>query len=252
MAVGEGEALTARGLSFVIPAWNERAGIERTVVAAREAGETLIADGEIAAFEIVVVDDASTDGTGDLLDRLTPDEPQLRVVHHDRNRGLGGAIRTGFSAAAGAHVLYTDADLPFDLAEVGRAFRLLRQHDADIVAMYRRDRHGEGPRRVVYSYGYNLLVRVALGLRLRDVNFAGKLMRREVVDAVELRSDGSFIDVELLARATAKGFRVVQFGVDYLPRTRGVSTLSSLPVIVDIVREMWSMLPELRSSGPLP
>lgn len=250
MAIGDGEALTARGLSFVLPAWNERAGIERTLDAVAEAGRALVDDGEIGAFEIVVVDDASTDGTGDLLDRLARDEPHLRVVHHDTNRGLGGAIRSGFAAARGAHLLYTDADLPFDLGETGRAFRLLRHRDADIVAMYRRDRHGEGPRRVVYSYGYNSLVRIALGVRLRDVNFAGKLMRREVVDALDLRSEGSFIDVELLSRATAKGFRVVQFGVDYLPRSRGVSTLSSVPVIVGILREMSSMLPELRAARP--
>lgn len=237
---------SARTLSFVLPAWNEESGLERAVRAAVEAGDHLVDDAVIGAFEIVVVDDASTDRTGEIADRLAVDDPRVRVVHHERNRTLGGAVRSGFDASVGEWVLYTDADLPFDLVEVATAFRLLRRYDADVVSAYRRSRRGEGPRRAVYSYVYNTVVHGVVGLRCRDVNFAGKLVTRRVLDAVELRSEGSFIDVELLAKAQRQGFRIVQFGVDYLPRTRGVSTLSSGRVIVGIVREMWTLLPEVR------
>jgi glycosyltransferase involved in cell wall biosynthesis len=235
-------------ITFFFPAWNEEEIIERTVAAAQEAGERLIADGEVASYEVLVVDDASTDATGPILDRLATEVPHLRVVHHDQNRKLGGSLKTGLAAAGGALVLYTDADLPFDLVEVSKAVRLLRIYEADVVSAYRHDRTGEGPRRLVYSYAYNQLVRLALGLRIRDVNFAFKLLRREVLDKVELRSEGSFIDVELLARAEAYGFRVIQFGVDYFPRTRGVSTLSSWPVIRRIVHEGRLLVPELRAA----
>jgi len=91
-----------------------------------------------------------------------------------------------------------------------------------------------------------------LGLRLRDVNFAFKLVRRDVLQRVQLRSEGSFIDVELLARAQRLGFHTIQFGVDYFPRRRGVSTLSSPAVIVKILREMCMLSRELRSITPLP
>ena len=223
------DVLDARGLTIFLPAWNEVEGITRAVAAATESGEALIAAGEIGEFEVLVVDDASTDGTGELLDGLAASDARVRVVHHAVNRRLGGAMKTGFTNARGAFVLYTDADLPFDLAE--------------------HDRTGEGPRRVVYSYAYNSLIHWLIGLRLRDVNFAAKLIRRDVLDAIELRSEGSFIDVELLAKAQRMGFRIIQFGVDYFPRTRGVSTLSSPTVIAKIIRELVALLPEIRAAG---
>ena len=218
------------------------------MAAAQEAGDRLVADGEVRAYDILVVDDASTDATGSILDRLAHELPFLHVVHHRANRKLGGSLKTGFATATGDLVLYTDADLPFDLVEVSKAVRLLRIYEADVVSAYRHDRTGEGPRRLLYSHAYNQLVRLVLGLRIRDVNFAFKLLRRQVLEKVELHSEGSFIDVELLARAEADGFRVIQFGVDYFPRTRGVSTLSSWPVIRRIVGEGRQLFPELRAA----
>ncbi len=137
--------------------------IRRTVAAAREAGERLVGDGHVAGFEIVLVDDASTDGTGKIADELAHDDPRIEVVHHPENRTLGGALKSGFAAATGDLVLYTDADLPCDLIEVDKALRLLRLYDADIVSAYRFDRTAEGPQRTVYSFVYNHLVRWALG-----------------------------------------------------------------------------------------
>jgi glycosyltransferase involved in cell wall biosynthesis len=235
-------------ITFFFPMWNEEEIIERTVAAAREAGRELVAEGEVDDYEVLIVDDASTDGTPGLADQLTAEDRHVRVVHHAENRKLGGSLKTGFAEARGALVLYTDADLPFDMREVAKAVRLLRIYEADLVSAYRHDRTGEGPRRLIYSYAYNQLVRLALGLRIRDVNFAFKLVKREVLAKVQLRSEGSFIDVELLARAEAEGFRTIQFGVDYFPRTRGVSTLSSFPVIRTIVREGSQLLPDLRAA----
>ena len=239
----------APDLTIFFPAYNEVEGLERTVVAAIEAGNLLVGLGEIDDYEVLVVDDASTDGTGDLADALAARHEEVRAVHHTVNRKLGGSIRTGLAEARGRWLLYTDADLPFDLFELEKAFRLLRHYDADIVAIYRHDRTGEGLRRLVYSYAYNSLIHTALGLRVRDVNFAGKLIRREVLDAVTLHSEGSFIDVELLAKAQRRGFRIIQFGVDYFPRSRGVSTLSSAPVILKMLREMAAIVPEIRADG---
>ncbi|WP_208028307.1 glycosyltransferase family 2 protein [Rhabdothermincola sediminis] len=239
-------------LTIFFPMWNEEATIERAVAAAFDAGDRLVATGEIGTFDILVIDDASTDNTPVIADKLAAEHEQLRVIHHERNRKLGGSLKTGFANATGELVLYTDADLPFDLAETTKAVRLLRIYEADIVSAYRFDRTGEGPRRLVYSYVYNHLVQLAFGLRLRDMNFAFKLLRRRVFDHIELKSEGSFIDVELLARAHRLGFHIVQFGVDYFPRTRGISTLSSNAVILQILREMWELRSDLRSLEPLP
>lgn len=237
-------------LTIIFPAWNEEAGLARTVAAAVEAGERLESDGAIGSLEVVIVDDASTDATGAIADGLAAADGRITVVHHPSNRGLGGAIRSGLAASTGDLVLYTDADLPFDLVELDKAVRVARVYDADVVSLYRLDRTGEGPRRFVYSYLYNHLIRLLFGLRVRDVNFAGKLIRRRVLDAVELRSEGSFIDVELLVSAQRRGFNVVQFGVDYFPRTRGVSTLSSWSTIFGILRELRDLRRDLGRVAP--
>ncbi len=226
--------------------------LDQTVPAATEAGEHLVEAGELDDYEIVLVDDGSTDGTGALIDEMAAADVHVQAVHHAHNRGLGAAIRSGFSAATGDIICYTDADLPFDLLLLGKAFRLLRIYDADIVSMYRFDRTAEGPKRYWFSHLYNWLVRYTLDVKLRDVNFAGKLIRRDVLDHTELRSEGSFLDVELIAQAQRLGYGIIQFGVDYFPRTRGESTLAAPSVILQIVRELRRERARLRGVEPLP
>jgi glycosyltransferase involved in cell wall biosynthesis len=238
-------------LSIFFPMWNEEQYLHRAVGAAQEICERLVADGEIKDYEIIVVDDASTDATGQLADDLAAADPHVRVVHHLVNRKLGGSIKSGFQAAKGDLVLYTDADLPFEMIELVRAVRVLRTYEADMVSAYRLDRTGEGPRRALYSWIYNGLIRAMFGTKLRDINFAFKLCRRRVLDHVSLVSEGSFIDAELVIRAQRSGFEIVQIGVDYFPRTRGVSTLSSPAVIRAMLREMRDLREELRSVTPV-
>jgi len=235
-----------RVLSVVIPMWNEIEMLPRTISAMSKQLDSLVAEGVLGNWELLFVNDASTDGCGELADEFAAGDPRIVVRHHPSNRKLGGSIRTGLSSASGDLVLYTDADLPFDPAEIRQAVHLLDLYDADVVAAYRLQRKGEGPLRFFYSYMYNSLVNALLGLRIRDVNFAFKLTRRWVVDSVQLKSEGSFIDAELLARARKEGAEIIQFGVDYFPRTRGVSTLSSPSVILKMLRELFSLGAELR------
>jgi glycosyltransferase involved in cell wall biosynthesis len=242
---GRPELVPFGKLSIFYPMWNEEEYIERALTAGRRAGDGLIERGEILDYELIVVDDASTDATGAIADRIAAEDPRVRVVHHERNRKLGGAIKTGFATATGDLILYTDADLPFDMAELPRAIRLLRDYDVDIISAYRFDRTGEGYLRTVYTFVYNVLIRSLFDVKARDINFAFKLCRARVFDHVELRSEGSFIDAELVIRATRLGYEMLQFGVDYFPRTRGVSTLSSPTVITTILREMWQLRSDL-------
>lgn len=231
--------------------WNEEAYIERTIRAAQEVCGELIEAGSIGDYEIIVVDDASTDRTPAMADAMSLADPRVKVVHHPVNRKLGGSIKTGFATATGDLVLYTDADLPFDMAEVHKAIRLIRYYDADIVSAFRFDRVGEGPSRAIYTFFYNVMIRRLFGVRMRDINFAFKLCRTRVFDHISLQSEGSFIDAELIIRARKLGYEVIQFGVDYFPRTRGESTLSSLSVIKKIVNEMFTLRRELRDIQPI-
>jgi glycosyltransferase involved in cell wall biosynthesis len=221
--------------------YNEEAYARRAVAAARAALETAIPD-----WEIVIVDDASTDGTAALADALAREDPRVRVIHNPRNRRLGGALRAGYAAATKDLVFYTDADLPVDLEVLPRAVRLLDYQQADVVAAYRFDRTSEGLGRALYTFCYNHLIRTLFGLRVRDVNFAFKLFRRSVLDKFTLTSEGSFIDAEFLLRARKAGCVIIQIGLDYFPRTRGTSTLGSVPVILAILRDMAARWRELR------
>ena len=213
-------AASSELLSIFFPMWNEEDYVERTIAAATAICTQMVDDGVIGDYELIIVDDKSTDRTPEIADALAENDSHVRVVHHPVNRKLGGTIKTGFETAKGDLVLYSDADLPFDFEEVPRAIRLLRLYDADLVSAYRFDRTGEGYTRAIYTFFYNLLVRTMFGVKARDINFAFKLLRRRVLDNIELRSEGSFIDAELIIRALRSGFELQQFGVDYFPRTR--------------------------------
>ena len=232
-------------LSIFFPMWNEQEYIERALNAARATCLELVSAGEILDYELIVVDDASTDSTPQIADRIAASDTHVRVVHHPVNRKLGGSIKTGFGAATGDLVLYTDADLPFDFAELSKAIRIMRLYESDVVSAYRHDRTDEGSSRAIYTFFYNLLIRIMFGVKMRDINFAFKLCKRSIFEHIALKSEGSFIDAELVIRAKKLGFTVTQFGVDYFPRTRGVSTLSSPAIIIKILREMRELRTEL-------
>jgi len=228
-------------VSLVIPMFNEEENIEHAVDFAVDALERHAGD-----YEIVVVDDASQDRSPEIVARLAAANPRIRMLRHTENRKLGATLKTGFAAARQDLVLYMDADLPFDPDVVGRAIQALLVTRADLIAGYRLDRTTEGFRRTVYSYLYNSLIGLLFGWPHRDINFSFKLIRREVLEAIELKSEGSLIDAELIVKAKNLGFVIQQLGLDYFPRTRGRSTLSSPAVILKIFRELLALYPEMR------
>ena len=228
-------------VSLVIPMFNEEENIEHAIDCAVAALERCAGD-----YEIVVVNDASTDRSAEIVARLSEANPRIRLLRHEVNRKLGATLKTGYAAARKDLVVYMDADLPFDPEGIGRAIQALKVTRADLVAGYRLDRTTEGFRRTVYSYLYNSLIGILFGWPHRDINFSFKLMRREVLEAVELKSEGSLIDAELIVKAKNLGFVIQQLGLDYFPRTRGRSTLSSPKVILKIFRELFTLYPEMR------
>lgn len=231
-------------ISLVFPAWNEEEYVERAITRALTVLSKLSGD-----FEIVVVDDASTDRTLEILQRVAQAHPQVRVLHHEVNQKLGGALKTGFSATTKDVIVYSDIDLPWDLHELERALHLMQYLEADMLCAFRLDRTSEGLKRIVYSFVYNSLVGALFDVQIKDINFSFKVIHRRVLESLELKSSGSFIDAELVVKAIRNGFRVFQMGVDYFPRTRGVSTLASPKVIFKMIRELAALYPETKKPG---
>ena len=231
-----------RSVSLVVPMRNEERSLPHLVDVALDALGRQADD-----WEVVLVDDASSDGTAAVAEERAAREPRIRIVRHAANRGLGGALKSGFEAASKEWVLYSDCDLPWDLDETGRVFRAAELTGADVVSGYRHDRTGEGTLRTIYSFLYNGLVHAAFGFPIRDVNFSCKLIRRSLLAGLPLESEGSFIDAELLVRLRNRGALIQQVGLDYFPRTRGVSTLSSPRTILRILRDLVRLAPALRA-----
>lgn len=217
-------------LSIVYPMYNEKDNIPIAVSEAVRVGYKIAPE-----IEIIVVDDASTDGCGAIADGLAERQPEVRVIHHKRNRKLGGSLQTGFNAATKQWVLYMDSDLPIKMDDALDAVPLT--DDADVVIGWRRSR-AESWRREFMSKVYNWLIRKTFNLHVTDVNFAFKLFKRELLDQIILTSEGSFIDAELLLELQRAGARIAEMGMDYYPRVAGVSTLASNGVVLVILREM--------------
>ena len=232
-------------LSLFFPAWNEEEYVERAVSRAKKVLERLSDD-----WEIIVVNDAATDRTREIAEGLSRADARVRCVSHEVNQKLGGAMKTGFSSSTKDIVIYSDMDLPFDLNELERALHLMDYLEADMICAFRFDRTSEGPKRIVYSFVYNLLIRSLFDVFVKDINFSFKVVHRRVLESLELKSQGSFIDAELVVKAIRKGFKVFQMGVDYFPRTRGVSTLASPSVIAKMVKELAGLYGEVRSPNP--
>jgi glycosyltransferase involved in cell wall biosynthesis len=232
------------GLTVVLPSFNEAPNIALAIHQARGA-----AAWNAEEFQIVVVDDGSTDGTFQIATDIASQVPNVRVVQHDRNRGYGAAIVSGLRAARMPWVLLTDADLQFDLDQLERFVPLTRE--ADLVLGWRIDRRDPLHRRL-NAAAWNWLMRRSFGLQVRDVDCAFKLIRREVVEDLPLTSAGAMISTELLVRAISRGARVREIGVDHAPRLAGESSGADPRVVLRALLELRRLRHELRGGYAAP
>jgi glycosyltransferase involved in cell wall biosynthesis len=193
-------------------------------------------------FEVIVVDDGSTDATAHIVERLRSEDPRVRLVRQERNRGYGAALRTGFAAASHEWVFFSDADAQFDIREI--AWLLPHTAEADAIVGYRVHRHDPIHRRL-FGRMWNLLVRALFGVRARDIDCAFKLLRRSLVADLPLRSEGAFVSTELLCRLAQRGARVVEVGVSHYPRRWGKQSGASPRVVVCAFVELWKLRREL-------
>jgi glycosyltransferase involved in cell wall biosynthesis len=224
-------------LSYFFPAHNEEANLEGLV---EEALETL--PGLADTFEIVIVDDGSRDRTGRIADELAGAHPGVvRAVHHATNLGYGAALLSGFQAAKHDHVAFTDGDRQFRVADVGRLIDRLAQPDRPEVVVGYRIKRADPLVRTLYARAYRLANRIFFGLRVRDVDCACKLFRREALAGLAVESGGAFFSAELLIKLQVAGRSVAEVGVPHHPRTAGSPTGARPSVVFRAVRDFWRL-----------
>ena len=242
----EGDVTNNYRLSVVLPAYNEEHNILEAVRRSAEVARRLCAD-----FEVVVVDDGSTDRTAEMVLAAAGEGERIRLVRHDRNRGYGEALRTGFRAARLDLVFFTDADNQFDINELERFLPWIDK--VDVVAGYRINRRDPWIRRL-NAVTWNLLVRALFYVPVRDIDCAFKLFRRYVFDSLDLESVGAMVNTELMVKLGRSGAGVVEIGVTHYPRTSGRARGAHPKVIVRALVELARMSKRLSqtSAGLMP
>ncbi|MBU1110338.1 glycosyltransferase family 2 protein [Patescibacteria group bacterium] len=211
-------------LSVFFPAFNEEANLRTTVVNAQEVLGRLGLE-----YEIILVNDGSTDQTGKIADQLDAEDPHIRAIHHQHNRGYGGAFKTGLYAAQYEWIAFTDTDGQFDFSEITHFMEKAKQ--ADLIIGYRKKRADTIIRRINASL-FNWEMRLLFGLKTRDVDCGFKLIRKQVVDTITpLDSEGAMVEAELLIKAKRAGFNYLEIPVTHLPRSEGKQTGANLKVI---------------------
>jgi len=228
-------------ISVFFPCYNEQENIGRTVEQTLAVLKSLKAD-----FEVIIIDDGSCDRTGQMADEMARRDNRVKVVHHPRNLGYGAALQSGFKAATKELVFYTDGDGQFDINEMPPLLPLMERYD--IVSCYRLNRQESSVRRI-NGWCWTKLVCLLFGLKIRDVDCAFKLYKREIFDNIKLSSTGALIDAEVLARAARKGYRITQRPVHHYPRTAGVQTGANLRVILRAFKELWMLQSRIRNGN---
>jgi glycosyltransferase involved in cell wall biosynthesis len=222
--------MIAGTLSLVLPAYNEAENIAGTVEQALNVLPRICSD-----FEIIVVNDGSTDDTGAIASRLDGAHDRIRVIHHDKNRGYGAALMTGFSASTGDWIMLMDSDRQFDIADLVFLAPFVGQ--VDLVAGYR-IRRQDPPHRLLYAWIFKVAVRILFGLRFQDIDCAFKVIRGNLLRSITLTSPGALISTELLAKLVRSGATWTEVGVNHYPRRAGVQSGGSARVVFRAMRDI--------------
>lgn len=205
-------------LSIVIPAYNEAENIEKTVLDAQKAGKSYF-DG----YEIIVVDDASCDDTSNIVKNMNKKDANVFVLTHEENKGKAAALNTGFKEAKGEYIFYTDADNQYNMDRVADLKKLIGT--ADIVSGYRINKAISLFRKLASDF-YNLMARVFLGIKVRDVECAFKLFKSEKLKQIKIESAHFMVETEILAKAARMNFKIVDFPLKHYPRKGGKTSIS--------------------------
>jgi len=228
------------GLSIFFPAYNDAGTIASLVITSVKVAATLTND-----YEVIVINDGSQDDTAKILDELSRIYPEhVRIVHHQKNRGYGGALRSGFATATKDFVFYTDGDAQYDPAEVTVLWEKMTD-DVDWVNGWKISR-SDPMHRIIIGRLYHHTVKMLFGLKVRDVDCDFRLMRRRIFDVVHLEKNSGVICLEMMKKFQDAGFRVAEQPVHHYHRAYGKSQFFNFPRIfrtgVDVMKLWWQLV----------
>lgn len=222
---------TPRSLSVILPAYDEEALIEETIIHVMKTLTSWMQN-----FEVIVVNDGSKDRTGEIVARLATYDSRIRLINHTNNKGYGAALVTGFEAVTKELAFFMDSDGQFDLQDLARFFPLIEEHGA--VLGYRIKRQDTWMRKL-NAWGWKRLVHFIFGVRARDIDCAFKLFRAEFFRKYRLETRGAMINAEILYKLSRAGYTYTEVGVQHLPRRAGKATGAKPTVILRALREMF-------------
>lgn len=220
-------------ISIVFPAFNEEQNLEGVVTSALK-----ILPHMTASFEIIIVNDGSRDQTGAVAERLAAMSDAVRVVHHPQNRGYGAALKSGIEQAKKDLIFFCDSDGQFTLEDLHRLLAWVDRYD--MVIGYREKRQDPFHRRL-NAKAWNVLVRGLFGLKVRDIDCAFKVFRRQIFDRVGIDTVGAMVNTEILSRSLRNGFTLKEVPVRHFPRQFGEQTGAKPRVILKAFHELAKM-----------
>jgi glycosyltransferase involved in cell wall biosynthesis len=224
------------GISVVFPAYNEEANIGKII------DQTLKVLPELTdTWEIIVVDDGSADRTKEIVSRYK--NPHVSLLPHAENKGYGAALRSGLTSAKNDLVFFSDSDLQFDISELSNLLEWINQYD--IVIGYRIKRQDPWYRRL-NAFGWNTLIRLVLGVKVKDINCAFKIFRKKVFDKISIDAAGAMVNADILSQAVKYGFTIKEVPVTHYPRLSGKQTGANLKVIIRAFKELLRLYRKLK------
>jgi len=229
-------------LSVFFPAYNEEDNIKITVAKAKEVLNDIA-----ERWEIIVVNDGSSDDTAKVVETISSKEPNIRLISHEKNRGYGASLKSGLYSAKYPWIAFTDSDGQFDFSEITNFIQKQRQTSADIVIGYYKKRK-VSLFTILTSKLWELLVSILFGLKVKDIDCGFKLISKKVIEALpKLESErGAFISSEILIKAKKKGFNIVELGVNHYPRKAGKPTGRDIKVIIKSFADLYNLWKKLR------
>lgn len=220
-------------ISAFFPAYNNAGSIGDIIHAGAQLLQALEAD-----YEIVVVNDGSTDGTRALLDALAHGLPFLKIIHHETNQGYGAALITGFANCSKELIFYTDGDAQYDVNELSLLLQSFGDN-IDIANGYKISR-SDPKHRVILGWIYQHLMRLIFGLKIKDVDCDFRLFRRRCLEQVELTFDSGVICIELMKKLQTNGCRIVEVPVHHYRRPSGTSQFFRLKHLIRVFVQLFS------------